>query len=282
MLDGEQRTPKQIKEVVLPTLDMTNEERVYKTEKGQFPLWTGRTDWSTQYLQRAKLLTRVKRGLYEITDEGKQLYASGIDGNEISNYVDKLIAERDPWNVGAKSKKEEVAAESILDLSPEEAIGRMEDELNDSLSSQLIDMILDKEPSFFEKVVVELLEKMGYGSGVVTQCTNDGGIDGLITTDELGFRPIVTQAKRYKPGNSIGRPDVQSFVGALNGAPNGVFITTSHFTKEAIEYADGYPNATLSLIDGKRLAELMIKYDLGVSTVRTVQLKRIDSDYFES
>jgi restriction system protein len=286
MLDGVRRTPKQIREVVLPVLDMTDDEHVAKTEKGTAPIWEGRTAWSVQYLQRANLLKRVSRGLYEISNDGIELYETGIDGNEISNYVDKLIAEINPWNITPKQKNKDdvnTVGVSVItsDVSPEEGIAEFETKLNEDLSSQLIDMIMDKTPDFFERLVVELLEKMGYGTGVVTQYSNDGGIDGLVTTDELGFRPIMTQAKRYMPGQAVGRPEVQSFVGALNGANNGVFITTARFTKEAISYAEGYPNATISLIDGRRLAELMIKYDIGVSTIRTVRIKRIDTDYFE-
>ena len=152
--------------------------------------------------------------------------------------------------------------------------------MNNSLSDELLALIMDRPPAFFEKVVVDLLVKMGYGEGVITSYSSVGGIDGLVSTDELGFRPIYTQAKRYAVDHKIGRPTLQSFVGALNGAQDGVFITTSSFTADAIDYANSYPGATIALIDGRRLVSLMIKYGLGVSTESVVEIKRVDSDYF--
>lgn len=165
--------------------------------------------------------------------------------------------------------------------SPQEQIGDLANEMNGVLGNELLRLIMDKEPSFFEKVVVDLIAAMGYGKGTVTSRSHDGGIDGLVTTDELGFRPIHTQAKRYSKNNAVGRPMLQSFVGALNGARNGIFITTSSFTKDAIAYAQSYPNATISLIYGRRLAKLMIKYNLGVAPESVIEIKRVDSDYFE-
>lgn len=282
MTDGQQRTNKQIKAKALEILNLTDEELREKTSTG-ITLWESRIDWSTQYLQRALLLERIRRGLYVITDEGHKVYESGIDGIDLSRQLDAWIKERNPWNIGAESKKKEIKKKhrSITsDMSPEEQISALVDDLNESLSAELMDLILERDPAFFEKVVVELLERMGYGKGEVTSYTNDGGIDGLITTDELGFRPIYTQAKRYAPDNKIGRPTLQAFVGALLDQRDGVFITTSSFTDDAIKYANDYPGKTITLIDGKHLTELMIKYDLGVAVEDTIEIKRIDSDYF--
>lgn len=142
-------------------------------------------------------------------------------------------------------------------------------------------MILSKDPAFFEQLVVDLLEKMGYGKGQTTQFVNDGGIDGIITGDALGFDPIYTQAKRYAPGNLVGRPEMQAFAGALGAITRGAFITTSGFKPTAVEFAKSYPHATIVLIDGKRLADLMIRFNLGVAVEKTFEVKRIDIDYFE-
>ena len=284
MLDGEQRTNKQIKEKALEVLQLTQEEMQETTSTG-IPLWESRIDWSTQYLQRAFLLTRIRRGLYVISDEGREVYATGIDGTEFSRWLDARIKEKNPWNTGAWAKKkgesEQGPEATDEDMSPEERIDRLHKELNESLSNELLDLIMEHEPVFFEKLVVDLLVKMGYGSGAPTQYAGDAGIDGIITTDALGFDPIHIQAKRYAADHKVGRPEVQAFAGALNTVTRGVFITTSSFSSEAIEYAKSFSHATIILIDGAKLAELMIKYNLGVTTQRSYEVKRVDGDYFE-
>ena len=227
-----------------------------------------------------------------MSQEGREVFASGIDGSELFQRINKIIAERDPWHITKKPKAtnnktrgndqgDSVPAVAPVVKSPQEQMSDLADEMNDVLGNELLQLIMDRDPSFFEKVVVDPIAAMGYGKGEVTSRSHDGGIDVLVTTDELGFRPIYTQAKRYGKGNTVGRPMLQSFVGALNGARNGVFITTSSFTKEAEEYARNYPNATISLIDGHRLTDLMIKYNLGVATESVIEIKRVDSDYYE-
>jgi len=155
---------------------------------------------------------------------------------------------------------------------------------------ELIDTILSKKPHEFEKLVVQLLQKMGYGgeikqSGVVTPSTNDGGIDGIIKEDILGFGRIHIQAKRYAQSNSVGRPEMQNFVGALAVAQSnkGVFITTSSFLKSAIQYAESLKgNTTVILIDGKKLAEYLYEYNVGLQTEHTIQIKKLDSEFWDS
>lgn len=285
MQDGEARSRKEIKDAVREALQLTKEECAYKTDSGK-PVYESRTGWGISYLSRARLVDRVSRGVYRVNDAGRKLYSTGLKGSQFYHELNHIIATTDPWNIGgdSKPKPESDAVQQQLSIpetkSPQEQIEDLASEMNDSLGDELLALIMDRQPSFFEKVVVDLLVKMGYGSGVVTSYSGDGGIDGLVTTDELGFRPIYTQAKRYAEDHKIGRPTLQSFVGALNGAQDGVFITTSSFTQDAIEYAKGYPGATIALIDGKRLVGLMIKYDLGVATESVVEIKRIDSDYF--
>lgn len=155
------------------------------------------------------------------------------------------------------------------------------EEINSSLADELLDTILDKDPRFFEDLIVDLLVKMGYGQGRATQYVSDSGIDGIITTDALGFDPIYTQAKRYAKDHRVGRPELQAFAGALGNVARGVFITTSSFNSSAVDFASRYPHATIVLIDGQKLSELMIKYDLGVTIERSFQVKRLDIDYFE-
>lgn len=289
MADGKERTRNELKGLTLEKLRLTEQEAATKTSSG-VPVYGARVGWSVSYLSRAKLITRVRRGVYVISKDGRAALSEGMDAHAFWVYLQKRIDEFDPWNRKDQASTEEGTgacgeeAQEIPDSaesSPQEQIESLAEEMNETLAEEVIALIMDRDSSFFERVVVDLLEKMGYGKGEVTKRTGDGGIDGLITTDVLGFRPICTQAKRYAADHKIGRPTIQEFVGALNGAPNGVFITTSSFTKEALDYAKGYPGATLSLIDGKRLAELMIEYNLGVSTESVVEIKRIDTDYFE-
>ena len=289
MQDGKERSRSKIRDDVAAVLGLSEDERAILTSSGK-PVYASRADWTTSYLDRAQLLDRISRGVYLINDEGRAVFSSGIEGQELFQMIRNLIAERDPWKVTKKPKNKKNDSntpegtnqvDESVEKSPQEQISDLADEMNEVLGNELLELIMDKEPAFFEKVVVELIAAMGYGKGKVTSRSHDGGIDGLVSTDELGFRPIYTQAKRYGKDNSVGRPMLQSFVGALNGARNGVFITTSTFTKDAIAYAQNYPNATISLIDGRRLADLMIKYNLGVATESVITIKRVDSDYFE-
>ena len=288
MQDGQERSNYKLRDDVVEQLGLTEEDLIEKTPAGN-PFIQSRTGWSLSYLNRAKLIDRISRGVYRVNDEGRRVNGLGLSGSDFYQELRRLIDERDPWNIGADkgdkgsavpSGKPPVTAEAA-EKSPQEQIGDLAEEMNETLGNELLALIMDKDPDFFERVVVDLMEAMGYGRGRVTEHSNDGGIDGMISTDELGFRPIYTQAKRYQDDHKIGRPVVQSFVGALNGARNGVFITTSSFTQEAIDYALSYPNATISLIDGRKLTNLMIKYNLGVATESVVEIKRVDSDYFE-
>jgi len=173
------------------------------------------------------------------------------------------------------------------DDTPEEQIDGALTELNDTLRAELGDSLKKVDPYRFEQIVIDVLFAMGYGgsreeAAQVTQKSNDGGIDGIINEDRLGLDVIYVQAKRYQAENTIGRKEIQSFVGALAGkqANKGVFITTSDFKKTAKEYAEDVSQKVI-LINGERLAELMIEYDVGVSPDRVVRLKKIDTDYFE-
>jgi restriction system protein len=175
---------------------------------------------------------------------------------------------------------------SDLGVSPEEEIDKNYGRLLNVLSSELIEKIMSCSPSFFEKLVVDLLVKMGYGgsikeAGRVIGQSGDGGIDGVIKEDRLGLDSIFVQAKRWE-GN-VGRVEIQSFVGALVGRSSrkGVFITTSNFTQQALQYVENI-DVKVVLVNGKQLADLMIEYNLGVSSQRVYEIKQVDLDYFES
>lgn len=169
------------------------------------------------------------------------------------------------------------------DMLPEEKISIAIDEHMNSIKSQVFEKILSNSPDFFEHLVMDLLLKMGYGcdrdSGVVTGRSHDGGIDGIINEDKLGLDLIYIQAKRYGEGNTVGRKEVQAFVGAMENVQKGVFITTSKFTKEAIGFVERQ-SKNIKLINGELLAELVVKYQVGINVVETLSLYKVDSDYY--
>lgn len=184
---------------------------------------------------------------------------------------------------------DEISPEKIIysedNLLPEEKIDQMYLFYKNSLKTQIIDCILKCHPSFFESLVVNLLLEMGYGfddqSGKVLGRSHDGGIDGVIYEDRLGLSKIYIQAKRNELNNTIGRPILQSFVGAMQDVQKGVFITTSNFTKEAKQYAQNQQQKSLKLMNGDLLAELMIKYGIGLEKVKTYVIYKLNEDYFE-
>lgn len=287
MTDGEQRTRSQAKAAVRKSLQMSAEDMELTTSSGVL-VYESRVGWAISYLSRAAMLNAVKRGVYEITDFGRSCVQDYSDGKAFTHFLNKTIAETNPWNTSSDKKNQDSQGDAVVEepieqdeeTSPQEQIDEAFAKLNDELQQNLLQSILDKDPAFFERLVVELLVKMGYGQGQQTPISHDSGIDGMVATDALGFDPIYVQAKRYAPGNSVGRPELQAFAGALGSISRGAFITTSSFAKSAVEWVSHYPHATIVLIDGKRLTELMIQYDLGVSTERVYRIKRLDGDFF--
>lgn len=288
MEDGKERRRIDVVRDARDMLGLSNEEQTIVTSSG-VPVYRSRVGWSVSYLARAGMLAKVAYGVYKISDYGSAAVAKHSDAQSLANEMNQAIAEKNPWKTKKKSASkvkgnenppEAVLPDLINETSPQEQIGAAFVQLNTDLQDSLLSSIMDKDPDFFEKLVVDLLVKMGYGQGEQTRITNDGGIDGIIATDALGFDPIYVQAKRYAAEKHIGRPELQGFAGALGSITRGVFITTSSFAQSAVDWARHYPHATLVLIDGKRLAELMIQYDLGVSTEKIYRIKRIDGDYF--
>lgn len=171
------------------------------------------------------------------------------------------------------------------EILPEEKIQKFYNEHLDNIYTQLIDNIMAKVPEFFENLIVDLLLKMGYGydknSGIVVGGSHDNGIDGIINEDKLGLSLIYLQAKRYMSGNTVGRREIQSFVGAMQNIQKGVFITTSSFTREAIEYAEHQQQKNLKLIDGEMLTRLMVKYEVGIVCQQSLKIYKVDNSYFD-
>lgn len=182
-------------------------------------------------------------------------------------------------------KKESHQQKMFTDSLPEEKLANAFKEHISQTKQELLDKILNQSPSFFEQLVVDLLIEMGYGydkkSGVVTGGSHDNGIDGIISEDKLGLDLIYIQAKRFSAGNKVGRKDLQAFIGAMGNIQKGVFITTSTYTKEALAFGQQQQQKNIKLIDGNTLAEYMIKYKIGVESVKTFDIFRINTDYFQ-
>lgn len=267
---------------------VTDEERKELLASGNQPIFDNRVGWAKTYLKKAGLIDSPKRATVVITDLGRQILVQNptrIDA--------KFLRQFDSFNefINANKTDTEGYADIITplqtDQTPEETLDKAYQQIRKSLASELLTKVVEFSPAFFERLVVELLVKMGYGgsikdAGKAVGRTGDEGIDGTIKEDKLGLDIIYIQAKRWKPGNVVGRPELQKFVGALagQGAKKGIFITTSNFTKEALEYTPR--NETkIVLINGEQLAQLMIDYNLGCTTQQVYELKKIDNDYFE-
>jgi restriction system protein len=264
---------------------VTEEEQKELLPSGVAPVFYNRTAWAKTYLKKAGLIDSPKQGIVVISKRGLDVLKKKPSSINV-----KFLKQFSEFVEFQTSKREdEIETETNDDQStqtPEELLETAYQKIRKSLASELINKVVELSPAFFEKLVVELLVKMGYGgsikdAGKAMGKSGDEGIDGTIKEDKLGLDIIYIQAKRWKPGNVVGRPELQKFVGALagQGAKKGIFITTSNFTKEAIEYTPR--NETkIVLIDGHQLAQLMIDYNLGCTAQQTYEVKKIDSDYF--
>lgn len=283
--DGVTRTLRELRRDVADAVGLTAEQRAETMSSGQ-PRSENRIGWAASFLNRVDALRRPSRGKYEITQFGRELLRQHPDGIT-ENDLKAVAKEGDEWWIPRSptyGDRTEVAVEAGSVLDPTEQVDQGVARIHEEVASQLLSRLVEQEPAFFETAVVKLLLAMGYGGvggrGVTTGLTNDGGIDGVIDQDVLGLNKVYVQAKRYSPGNSVQRPEVQGFVGALSGmADGGVFITTSRFSAGAAEWVKGVP-ARIILIDGQRLAQLMIEYGVGVQVERTYRVVKIDEDFF--
>lgn len=278
--DKKEYKTRDVKEKLSKKLDLTDEEQKQLLPSGQETIIKNRIGWSITSLKKAGYVESKKWGSVNITKLGLKEH----ENNPNITIEDLIkIPEYAEWINGTPSTVDNPGGES----TPEEEINESFIQLNKKLADELLENILEMNPYDFENLVVDLLLKMGYGgfredAGFTTQKSNDNGIDGIIDEDVLGLDKIAIQAKRYKPTSKIGSQLVQGFAGALvgKGLNKGVFITTSSFTPKAIDFVNNQSNLTIVLIDGEKLANLMIKYNLGTSTTQIYELKRIDTDFF--
>lgn len=281
---------KELKLAVKTYFSLTDKDMEELVPSQKQTYFDNRVGWSRTFLKKAGLIESPARAFFKITERGikvieekpkiidndyllqfedfKPFYYS--ETNYIKNYTE---------NNSSKLKDENIKTQ---DDTPDDMLSEAYCQIYKKLSDELLEEILKLKPIAFERFVLDLLYKMGYGafrdSSIVTNPTRDNGIDGIIMEDKLGFNLIYTQVKRYDIGNNVGRPDIQKFVGAISGeGGKGLFVTTSKFTYEAIEYAKKHH---IILIDGEKLVDYMIEYNFGVSTKQVYEIKSMDTDLF--
>ena len=283
--DGMDHTFKDAVEAIAIEFSLTPEERnELLPSSSRTTLFYNRLAWAKTHMTMAGLLQAPRRGVFCITQRGRELLVSQlarIDMKTLQQFPEYERARRGDVQASVEPAMPAVA---FNELTPEESIERAHLSLRKDLARELLESIMQCSPAFFELLIIKPMIKMGYGgsreeAGKAVGRSGDGGIDGIINEDRLGLDAIYLQAKRWE--GVIGRPEIMKFVGALAGqrATKGVFITTSWFTQDAKDYALSSQYKVV-LIDGERLADLMIEHDLGVSVAATYQLKRIDSDFF--
>jgi len=280
--DGKEHSLRETREYLSNVFSLSEEERKELLPSGQQPVFNNRVGWARTFLGKAGLLSSTRRGYFQITERGQKVLAQNpdkISRKSLRQFPDYHKA----W--GTIKRKKTVGDDRRPDeITPEESLEAAYQELQEGLAADLLQNIKECSAIFFERLVVDLLVKIGYGgsrkeAGQAIGRSGDEGIDGIIKEDKLGLDIIYIQAKRWEA--TVGRPEIQKFAGALQGqrARKGIFITTSNFSKEALDYVK-YLDTKIILIDGERMAELMIDHNVGVSPLASYEIKKIDTDYF--
>jgi restriction system protein len=283
--DGKEHSLRETIEALADHLELTDAERRVLLPSGRQPTFDNRVGWARTYITKAGLLESTRRGHYRITQRGLEVLERNPPAirtsflRQFPEFVEFQTSRRD-------TEDKEAVEDTDEPETPEEGIEAAYQAMRQALAVELLQTIMKSPPSFFERLVIDLLVRMGYGgtrkdAGQAIGKSGDGGIDGIIKEDRLGLDVVYVQAKRWD-GN-VGRPEIQKFAGALQGqrAMKGVFITTSSFTQAAQDYVSRI-GSKIVLIDGNMLTELMIDHNIGVTPVASYEIKQIDSDYFES
>ena len=281
--DGQEHRNRDLVDALAAEFNLTDVERKELLPSGQQEVFANRCGWAKTYLKIAGLVESTARGVFRITERGKAV----LQANPAR--IDLKVLRAEPAYAAAQAKKgehaEAVPADSPAESkTPEEAMEDSYQTIREGLGSDLLQRLKTGSPAFFERLVVDLIVKMGYGgsridAGKAIGRSGDGGVDGIINEDRLGLDTIYIQAKKWE--DTVGRPEIQKFAGALQGfrAKKGIFITTSAFTREAADYAAKI-DSKIVLIDGERLWSLMLDNGIGVATVATYAIQRVDNDYF--
>ncbi len=288
--DGAEHEVAALRDHLAAELMLSEEDRNAILPSGRQPYFDNRLGWAKTYLDKAGLVTSTRRGVYKITDAGRKVLAAkpaAIDKAYLARFdafKEFINKDREPEPEGGAKAGAPSADAGGAGATPEEQLESAYREIRQKVEAELLATVLKASPQFFEKLVVELLVKMGYGgdvkdAGRALGKSHDGGLDGVIKEDHLGLDAIYVQAKRWQ--NTVGRPELQSFAGSLESerARKGVFIATSTFSGEAREFVKKIEKRIV-LIDGARLAALMLDFGIGVNTVTGYEIKRVDSDYF--
>lgn len=284
LADGKEHNLKEVAEYCANKFNLSDEDKREALPSGQLT-YLNRVGWARTYLKKAGLIDRTSRSVYVITNLGEEAVKNGSSNVDLEylRRFDSFNEFSNPKNTQSDNcvginKKEE---------SPQEQLELSIREINSSLCDSLMSELLKMSTYDFENLIVRLLIKMGYGTlkqneMAVTPKSGDEGIDGIVSADKFGFDSIYIQAKKWRSDSTVGRPEIQKFLGALagQGATKGIFITTAHFSKEAIAFAEKQLHQKIVLVDGNQLTELMIEYNLGVSVVETYVVKRVDYDFF--
>jgi restriction system protein len=270
--------------------NLTDEERYQRSPNSPNIIFNNRVGWAKTYLKKARLIENPHRGIVKISDRGLQILTENpqrIDIHYLSRFPEFMSFYMDSVEFPEENPSSTQTSNIPINpniLTPSEQLEQSYQDIRSELADDLLEHVLNCSPRFFEHLVIDLLLKMGYGgfrddAAQMTPRSHDGGIDGIINEDKLGLDVIHLQAKRWS-GN-VGRPEVQTFVGSLEGfrANKGIFITTSDFTSEAQEYVKTI-NKKVILINGKKLTQLMIDHGVGVTEIVSYVVKRVDNDYF--
>lgn len=277
--DGQEHSIQEAREVIAKQMALPEADLRERLPSGIQTKFENRVAWAKSYFIQAKVFESLRRSFFRITQRGLDLHKAGHNRIDI-----KILNQYPEFFEFHKGKKGEETEIEPAKETPEEMLQKSYESIRSDLAGQIVQRISHNSPEFFERLVVDLMVGMGYGgsradAGKSVGGSGDEGIDGIIKEDKLGLDTVYLQAKRWE--GTVGRPEVQKFVGALHGkrAKKGVFITTARFSDDAKRYVEGIDPKVI-LIDGRMLAELMIDHGLGTTTTATYHIKRIDSDYF--
>ena len=278
--DGKQRSVNEVKQEMKEYFRLTEQETTELLPSGRQTVFANRVGWAGTYLSKAGLVDKPARAKYIITQEGVAVVQA--NPKVIDNaFLMQFEGFRKFLDASSKSSADNPPANEENN-TPDDTFEESFKRINENLADELLSEVIKLSPSAFEQMVIDLLSKMGYGAfenaGKTTSTTGDEGIDGIIIEDKLGFGLIYIQAKRWDLDSTVGRPNVQSFVGAISGkGGKGLFVTTAKFSKQAVDYAR---HQHIILIDGRKLAKLMIEHNFGVNVKKAFEIKAIDSDLF--
>ncbi len=279
--DEQVHSLKEIKKFISLYFELSQEDLSELLPSGRQAVFANRVGWASTYLKKSGLIESPARAMFVITKEGLEVLK---DNPNVINekYLARYESFREFYSGSDDIATDEIKGENFAHDTPDDYFEQSFKKINDSLADELLTEIAKIAPTSFEQMVIDLLSKMGYGAfenaGKTTAISGDEGIDGIIMEDKLGFNLIYIQAKKWDTGSTVGRPDVQSFVGAISGkGGKGLFVTTTKFSKQAIDYAN---QQHIILIDGRKLAYLMIEHGFGVTTKKIFEIKEIDTDLF--